>query len=131
MRLKNSSIHQKLIHLFFLFFVSVISLTVNAQTEDPMTGFFHQSFGDLSDELSTAIDEGKKGVFIMFDDKDCPWCGKMKATILNQKSVQDYFREHFRMIRIDSKGDVTTISMLLLRAGSRSLFISFCQSKGM
>ena len=76
-----------------------------SQTEDPMTGFFQQSFGDLTEELAVASEEGLKGVFIMFDDKDCPWCAKMKTTILNQKVVQDYYRSKFRIIRVDSNGD--------------------------
>ena len=78
---------------------------VFAETRDADTAFFQQSFGDLSDELRVATDEGKKGIFVMFDDKDCPWCGKMKATILNQPQVQDYYRKHFRIMRVDTKGD--------------------------
>jgi len=78
---------------------------VHAQTRDANTGFFQQSFGDLTDELETAKEEGKKGVFIMFDDKDCPWCAKMKATVLNQVKVQDYFRKYFRILHIDVNGD--------------------------
>ena len=81
----------------------------HAQTRDVNTGFFQQSFGDLSDELETAKEEGKKGVFIMFDDKDCPWCAKMKATVLNQVKVQDYYRKYFRILRIDVNGDATII----------------------
>lgn len=80
-----------------------------AQTRDVNTGFFQQSFGDLSEELETAKKEGKKGVFIMFDDKDCPWCAKMKATVLNQVKVQDYYRKYFRILRIDVNGDATII----------------------
>ena len=76
-----------------------------AQTTDPTSGFFQQSFGDLSEELAISKDEGKIGVFVMFDDKDCPWCAKMKATVLNQNQVQAYYRKHFRVIRIDKNGD--------------------------
>jgi thioredoxin-related protein len=94
-------VYQKILFIVTL----LVSSVVSAQTEDAMTGFFQQSFGDLSEELQTASSEGKKGVFVMFDDKDCPWCTKMKATILNQKNVQDYYRKNFRIIRVDSLGD--------------------------
>ena len=50
-------------------------------------------------------EEGKKGIFIMFTDKDCPWCLKMKTTIMNRADVQDYYREHFRVLTIDINGD--------------------------
>ncbi|MCK5359599.1 MAG: thioredoxin family protein [Gammaproteobacteria bacterium] len=76
-----------------------------AQTSDAETGFFQQGFGDLTEELEIAREEGKKGVFIMFDDKDCPWCAKMKATVLNQPDVQKYYREFFRPVRVDRNGD--------------------------
>ena len=78
---------------------------VHAQIRDVDSGFFQQSFGDLTDELKTAKDEGKKALFVMFDDKDCPWCAKMKATVLNKTEVQDYYRKYFRIIRIDKNGD--------------------------
>ena len=72
---------------------------------DAMQYFFHQSFNDLQEELDIAAEENKKGVFIMFSDKDCPWCAKMKATVMNQVAVQDYYREHFRVLTIDIRGD--------------------------
>ena len=72
---------------------------------DPFTHFFYQSFGDLREEAAAAREAGQTGLFIMFDDEECPWCHKMKTTILNQPQVQDYTRRHFRPIRIDTKGD--------------------------
>ncbi len=91
---------------FKLVFLLIIGTgLIHAQTHEADSGFFHQSFGDLSDELQIAREEGKKGVFVMFDDKDCPWCQKMKTTVLNQKEVQDYYRKFFRIIRVDTNGD--------------------------
>ena len=72
---------------------------------DPMEHFFHQSFNNLEEELEIAADENKSGIFIMFSDKDCPWCLKMKTTILNRVDVQDYYRQHFRLLMIDIRGD--------------------------
>ncbi len=73
-------------------------------TRDPIEHFFHQSFGDLREELQTAKQEGKRAILIMFDNAECPWCHKMKTSILNQVNVQDYYRKHFQIIRVDTEG---------------------------
>ena len=78
---------------------------VAAQTRDAMTHFFDQGFGNFKDEAQTARDEGKQGVVIMFTQADCPWCDKMRETVLNQVTVQDYFHKHFRVLHVDIKGD--------------------------
>ena len=74
------------------------------ETRDPDTYFFSQSFGDLREELENARSTGKKGLFIMFHNTECPWCAKMKANVLNQVSVQDYFRKYFVNLQIDTEG---------------------------
>lgn len=76
-----------------------------AQTRDPLEYFFDQSFNNLQEEVATARKEGKTGLLIMFNDPDCPWCAKMKATVLNQVAVQDYYRSRFRLLHIDTRGD--------------------------
>jgi len=75
------------------------------ERRDATEYFFHQSFNNLDEELEVAEEEKKSGVFIMFTDKDCPWCLKMKTTIMNRADVQDYYREHFRLLVIDINGD--------------------------
>ena len=82
-----------------------LAATAGSQTRDAMEYFFHQSFNNLEEELEIALEENKSGVFIMFSDKDCPWCLKMKTTIMNRADVQDYYREHFRLLTIDIRGD--------------------------
>lgn len=69
--------------------------------------FFNQSFGNLREELATVRKEGKKALVIMFESEDCPWCHKMRTTVLNQAPVQDFYREHFRVISLDAGGDNT------------------------
>ena len=79
--------------------------SAEVERRDAMEYFFNQSFNNLDEELEIAEEEGKKGVFIMFTDKDCPWCLKMKTTIMNRADIQDYYREHFRVLTIDINGD--------------------------
>ena len=77
-----------------------------AETRDPGEYFFDQSFGDFSEELDNAREQGKQGILIMFEMDECPFCHRMKTTILNQSEVQDYFKEHFLIFSVDIKGDV-------------------------
>jgi thioredoxin-related protein len=80
------------------------SLTA-AEARDPMVYFFQDSFNDLSEEAMLSAEEGKVGVLVMFETNDCPWCERMKETVLNQSEVQDYFRRHFRVIALNTDGD--------------------------
>ena len=73
---------------------------------DPGEYFFDQSFGDFTEELENAREQGKKGILIMFEMDECPFCHRMKTTVLNQPSVQDYFKEHFLIFTVDIEGDV-------------------------
>lgn len=82
----------------------IITLPVGAETRDA-SNFFDQKIGDLKDDLASAKKEGKKGILLMFELDDCPFCHRMKQTVLNQSAVQDYFRKHFVIYPIDAKGD--------------------------
>jgi thioredoxin-related protein len=88
-----------------LLFLLLVAST-QAATRDPGEFFFDQSLGDFSEELETARDEGKKGVLIMFEMDECPFCHRMKTRVLNQSEVQDYFKEHFLIYTVDIEGDV-------------------------
>lgn len=77
-----------------------------AEVRDPTVHFFQPKLGDLHGDLAVARQEGKVGVLLMFEMDDCPFCHRMKATVLNRAEVQDYFRQHFLIYSIDTKGDV-------------------------
>lgn len=86
------------------------SLSVFADApRDPDEYFFHQSFGNLEEELETAREDEKKAVFVFFEMDECRWCKKMKETILNQPDVQDWYRAHFLNLVINVEGDVDMI----------------------
>ncbi|MCB1787490.1 MAG: thioredoxin fold domain-containing protein [Chromatiaceae bacterium] len=85
----------------------VVSAVAGAQTpRDPGQYFFNETFGDFREELANARAAGKKGILIMFEMDECPFCHRMKTTVLNQPDVQDYFREHFLIFPVDIEGDV-------------------------
>jgi len=79
-----------------------------AETRDVQKHFFDQHLGDFKAELETAKKAGKQ-VILMFEQEDCPWCARMKSTILNQSEVQDYFKKHFMVFHVDIKGDTTMV----------------------
>ncbi len=93
-----------------LFFASLLIIlsgfgTVLAEIRDPEEHFFHQTFGDLQEEVELALEEGQMGIMVMFELNDCPWCDRMKAMVLNQSEVQDYFRQNFRCLMMNVEGD--------------------------
>jgi thioredoxin-related protein len=77
---------------------------------DPYEHFFQTTFGDFQEELEIARDEDKKALLIFFEMDECPFCHRMKQTVLNQPEVQAYYREHFRILSVDVGGDVEVVS---------------------
>jgi thioredoxin-related protein len=87
-----------------LLFLAAGSAT--AQVRDPGKYFFDQTFGDFHEELARAKEQGKKGILIMFEMDECPFCHRMKTTVLNQSEIQDYYKKNFLIFPVDIEGDV-------------------------
>ena len=68
--------------------------------------FFDETLGDFSEELEMAREQGKKGVLLFFEMDECPFCDRMKTTILNRTEVIDYFKQHFLIFPVDIEGDI-------------------------
>lgn len=90
---------------WFLLVLALLATPVLAEVRDPGTHFFQPKFGDLKEDLESARQSGKAGILLMFEMDECPFCHRMKTTVLNQTSVQDYYRKHFLIYSIDIKGD--------------------------
>ena len=88
-----------------------LAMTVQAaqKVRDAGQYFFDESFWDLPEELANAREQGKQGVLIMFEMDECPFCHRMKTTVLNQPDVQKFFKEHFINLPIDIEGDVEMV----------------------
>ncbi len=99
---------KSIVRYFLLIAVSL--LTANAvmaeSPRDPYTYFFNETFGDFSEELENAREQGKKGVMIFFEMDECPFCHWMKLNVLNDPAVQAYYREQFLLFPVDIEGDV-------------------------
>lgn len=73
---------------------------------DPYTYFFNETWNNFSEELEKARSEGKQGILLFFEMDECPFCHRMKTTVLNQPEVQKYYRKHFLNFSVDIEGDV-------------------------
>lgn len=93
-----------MVRLFAACCIFLACQLAQADTRDPGVHFFQQSLGDFADELKTAKAEGKKGVMLMFEMEECPFCTRMKQTVLNQVEVQDWYRRHFAIFSVDTEG---------------------------
>ena len=95
-----------------LMLVVLFSLTsvLNAEViRSPEEHFFDETFWDFSEELERAKEENKKAILLMFEMDECPFCHRMKRTVLNRAEVQDYFKEHFLIFPVDIEGDVSMV----------------------
>jgi len=95
--------------LFFFGCLLLSTQSFSAVPRDAGEFFFDQNLGDLQEELENAKDEGKKGVFIFFEMDECPFCHRMKQTVLNQQSVQEYFKKNFVSLAVDIEGDIEIV----------------------
>lgn len=81
-------------------------LLAAAEVRDAGKHFFDSKLGNFQDELTEAKKQGKQGILLFFEMDDCPWCARMKSTIMNQSEVQDFYRQHFLIFPIDTAGDI-------------------------
>lgn len=95
--------------LLALALLASVSAIAADKPRDPGQHFFNESFWDFTEELENARKAGKQGILVMFEMDECPFCHRMKTTVLNQPDVQDYFREHFLIFPVDIEGDVEVV----------------------
>ena len=88
-----------------LAFVLLFASPAWAESRDPASNFFQPKFGDLQADLQEAKKQGKKGIFLFFEQDACPFCERMKTTILSQPDVQQAYRANFLLFPIDVNGD--------------------------
>jgi thioredoxin-related protein len=87
-------------------FLVWVSICVQAsEIRNPDDHFFDQTLGDLDENLEEAREMGKQGILIFFELDECPFCHRMKATVLNRKQVQEYYKERFLIYALDIESD--------------------------
>lgn len=71
---------------------------------DPDQHFFQPLLGDLKQELQVARTEGRRGVLLVYEMEGCPFCARFRKSVLREAAVQDWYRRHFAVFRIDIRG---------------------------
>lgn len=86
---------------FFISFIFSSFFFVSSLFSASSADFFDFSSESFKEDLQTAKDEGKQGIMIFFGMDDCPFCHKMKKTVLNQPDVIKYYKENFASYEVD------------------------------
>lgn len=95
---------------FTLMFFLLIPCAFSYAGQTDAAHFFDDTFGDFQEELQNARDQEKHAILIMFEMDECPFCHRMKQTVLNQTEVQKYFRDAFLIFSVDIEGDIEIIN---------------------
>ena len=90
---------------------------------NPDQHFFQPLLGDLAGELKQAVQEGKKGLLLIFEMDECPFCERLHRTALREVTVQDFYRQYFTVFKIDVRGG-TPLAGFDGREGTESSFAS-------
>ncbi|ORU89621.1 MAG: hypothetical protein A6F71_01280 [Cycloclasticus sp. symbiont of Poecilosclerida sp. M] len=101
----------------FIIFILLLPLWVTAGSSAPNNkvtepSFFHSFSGSIVSELDQIKEQTKTGVVLFFSTQHCRFCKRMKATVFNQRSVQEYYRQHFRILELDIESDTTLVDEL-------------------
>lgn len=80
---------------------TVALMPLNASAEDV---FFDESFGNYQEELEVAIADGKLGVFVFYHMEECPFCHRMRTTIMTEPDVVKLYKDNFLNIMHDIEG---------------------------
>jgi thioredoxin-related protein len=99
------------------------------QWRDPDQHFFQTFLGDLPAELRQATRDNKKGVLLVYEMEGCPFCARLHRTALREPSVQEYYRRHFSVFRIDVRGG-TVLTGFDGRDGTESAFATQQKVRG-
>ncbi|SCZ62864.1 thioredoxin family protein [Thiohalomonas denitrificans] len=94
----------------FVLLWGLVGPTYAAGERDPYQYFFNETFGDFTEELQLAKDQGKQGILLFFEMDECPFCHWMKDHVLNRADVQEYYRENFLSFPVDIEGEIEITS---------------------
>ena len=86
-----------------LFILGATAGAFAAEGRDPYQHFFASGTDDFRAELADAQRDGKKALFVMFEQDGCPGCLYMKEHVLSRPDVQKFYRDHFISFSINSK----------------------------
>lgn len=95
--------------LMFCCFLLLIAGISSGAAREVEREFFDTTFGDFREELATAKEQGKRGILIMFEMEGCPFCQRMRNSVLNRPEVAAYYRKHFLIFPVDIEGALEVV----------------------
>ncbi len=79
----------------------LISLVLSCALQADELTFFTGNSSNLNQESHLATEQNRKGLLIFYSTPTCPFCHRMKKTVLNQPEVQHFFKTNFHTIELD------------------------------
>ncbi|PCH83094.1 MAG: thioredoxin [Piscirickettsiaceae bacterium] len=100
----------KKIILFALLLITTWSAEAFSNSPAPIANeskldFFHTFNGSLPAQLAITKEKNKFGLVLFFGTTHCPFCHRMKTTVLTEPAVQQYYRQHFQLIDMDIESE--------------------------
>ena len=72
--------------------------------------WFVDSFRDVAEDIELAAAEGRQ-VLVLYEQRGCPYCAKLHATLLDDPAVRDALRERFDVVQYDLAGATEVIDL--------------------
>ncbi|WP_051145204.1 thioredoxin fold domain-containing protein [Thiomicrorhabdus sp. Kp2] len=88
----------------FVLCLSSFMLFTSYQAWSAEDAFFSETFGNYQEELEVAKEDGKKGVFIFYHMDECPFCHRMRTTIMTEPDVIKLYKDNFTNLMHDIEG---------------------------
>lgn len=81
-----------------------VLMSISPQAWSANDLFFDESFGNYQEELEVAKEAGKKGIFMFFHMEECPFCHRMRSTIMTEPDVVSLYKDNFLTFMFDIEG---------------------------
>ncbi len=91
---------------FALFFALSLSANSAELGDDGLhkPAWFATTFKDITEDLETAADEGKR-LAIIFEQRGCIYCRRLHEKVLSDAKVAGYIEENFMVVQYNLYGD--------------------------
>lgn len=71
---------------------------------DKSVQLFDDHFHDFGENAQEVTEQKKSAIFVFFYLEDCPFCHKMRQTVLNQPQIIDFYKQYFLNYELDANG---------------------------
>lgn len=81
---------------------------IDSQLEESLVypDWFELTSGELNDDLSEAVADGKKGIILYYGQKRCPYCEQFLTVNLASPDIAHYIQKNYTIFPIDIWGNL-------------------------